>query len=77
MKASAEWVRAPRWVDDWLPQLGPCRVCESGADQRHRILDAIADRVRAGDSAYDVGIDYRLPEAYVQRVADEWQENWT
>lgn len=64
-------------MDEFAPMRGPCLVCESGADQRHRILDAVADRVRAGDSAVEVAQDYGWPERFVQRIADEWQDDWT
>src|ERR1019366_9382169 len=36
----------PDPIDHWFPRLGPCGICGTpGADQRHRVIEAIADAV--------------------------------
>lgn len=55
----------PESSDDlgyWWPKLGPCLMCGvPGVDQRHRIIDAIAERVATGDDERDVADDYDSP----------------
>lgn len=53
----------PESVDRWFPRLGPCLVCGvPGVDQRHRVIEAIADAVNAEpDSDEDVAADYGVP----------------
>jgi hypothetical protein len=41
-----------------IPRLGPCGICGWHPDQRHRILDAIIDRLLAGEDLDDVCDDY-------------------
>ena len=71
-------------IDQWFPRRGQCQVCGvPGADQRHRVIEAIADAVNADpDSDEDVAADYGVPVeavwACVQWAADhpdgvEWQ----
>ena len=50
-------------IDRWFPSLGPCGICGTpGADQRHRVIEAIADAVNAEpDSEEDVAADYGVP----------------
>ena len=39
-------------LDAFLPPLGPCGVCGvPGLDQRHRVVDAIAEALAAGEKA--------------------------
>jgi hypothetical protein len=48
----------PPEIDRWFPRRGPCGICGTpGLDQRHRVIDAIADAVAAGDSEEDVAVD--------------------
>lgn len=65
-------------LDEW-PQLGPvsdCRLCGSGLPQRHRIVDAIAARLAAGEYPEDVTADYvTIPLAAVEAV-QAWAERW-
>ena len=48
--------------DDYPPppygRLGPCGICGVHPDQRHRIRDAIFERVAAGEDIEDVCRDY-------------------
>ena len=62
----------PEPVDQWFRRLGPCLLCGTpGVDQRHRVIEAIADAVKAGDGEEDVAEDYGVP---VEAVAAclEW-----
>lgn len=68
----------PEPVETAMPWRGPCGLC-GGPDARHRILDAIADAVRAGEPAAGVADTYELPLAVVCFIADRWQgddETW-
>jgi uncharacterized protein (DUF433 family) len=40
-------------------------------DQRHRVIEAIADRVNAGEGEQDVATDYDVPVEAVRACA-EW-----
>jgi hypothetical protein len=62
----------PRWVDQEMPPRGPCGLCD-GSDARHRVLDAIVDRCRAGDDEEDLADDYGLTVPFVERLVKEWQ----
>lgn len=62
----------PDPVDQWFPKRGQCQLCGvPGVDQRHRVIEAIADMVNAGDSEESVAADYGVP---VEAVAAclEW-----
>lgn len=64
----------PAWIDETVPANGPCLICgdtETGA--RHRLLDSIAEHIRAGDPASSVAHDYGYPVEFCQRLADEWE----
>lgn len=62
----------PDPVDRWFKRRGQCRICGvPGADQRHRVIEAIADAVRAGDGEEDVADDYGVPVEAV-RACVEW-----
>lgn len=59
---------APPWVDDHLPYVGHCGTCGS-PDSRHRVLDAIASRLAAGENARSVADDYGYPTRFIGRIA--------
>lgn len=60
-------VAAAAALDRDLPKRGPCLVCGvPGEDQTHRVIDAIAERVRAGDPAWAVADDYAVTDEAVQ-----------
>ena len=64
-------------LDERFPKRGPCLVCGTpGLDQRHRVADAVADAVLAGEGEEDVAADYELPVAAVL-VAAEWKRRWS
>lgn len=45
-------------IDRYFPPLGQCLICNTpGLDQRHRVIDAIADAVAAGEGEEDVAAD--------------------
>jgi uncharacterized protein (DUF433 family) len=61
-------------VDQWFPRLGQCGICGApGMDQRHRIIEAIADAMDAsnGDAEDELAADYGVPVEAVQACA-EW-----
>ena len=41
-----------------IPRQGPCQICGWHPDQRHRILDAIIDRLLADEDLDDICADY-------------------
>ena len=63
----------PDPIDRWFRRLGPCLICNvPGADQRHRVIEAIADAVIAEpDSEDDVAADYGVPVEAV-RACVRW-----
>ena len=62
----------PDPIDQWFPRLGPCQLCGvPGADARHRVIEAIADAVNAGDGEEDVAADYEVPVEAV-RACVRW-----
>jgi hypothetical protein len=67
-------------LDAFFPRLGPCGLCGTpGLDQRHRVIDAMAGRMAAGESVEDVADDYDEPVEAVQAVlqwAMRWPEAW-
>jgi len=51
-----------------FPDTGPCALCGHRNGARHRMADAVLERVRAGEAvnevAYDFGLDFaRLADA--------------
>ena len=60
-------------VDAWFPPRGPCLVCAvPGVDQRHRVIEAIADAVKADPgSDEDIAQDYGVPVEAVTACA-QW-----
>jgi hypothetical protein len=52
-----EW--AAEVLDRHIPKRGQCLLCGvPGEDQTHRVIDAIAERYRAGDDEIDLAVDY-------------------
>ena len=58
------------WIDNYLVPVGPCALC-CGGDARHRVIDAIVSRVRAGEDVHAVALDYGVEDAFVERL---WKE---
>jgi len=50
------------------PFRGPCGLC-GGPDARHRMYDAINERVRAGEGEEDVAEDYGMAPDVVLAIA--------
>lgn len=59
-------------IDREMPHRGPCAICGSD-DARHRVLDAIAEHVRAGDPVSVMAQDFGVSAELVRRVAAEWE----
>lgn len=64
-------MKVPDWVSETMPYRGACGLC-GGPDARHRVLDAIADAVRAGEDPETVAEDHAFPVSFVERVSREW-----
>lgn len=64
---------------DALPGLGPtsqCGICGTpGLPQRHRIVDAIAGRLEAGEGDDEVAADYGLGAEVIEALKD-WMVKW-
>lgn len=45
-------------LDRYFPPNGPCAFDSHPLGARHRVIDAIAGRVRAGEDCWDVAADY-------------------
>lgn len=68
-------------LDEWFPDPGPCGICGvPGLSQRHRVIDAIAGALEAGDTPDELAADYNLSEEAVlcvQAWCERWQGAWT
>ena len=58
----------PKWVDAEMPTFGPCAFC-GGPDSRHRVIDAIVERVKAGEAVESVAADYLKSVEFIERLA--------
>lgn len=52
-----------------FPLCGPCAFCGQ-QDARHRVIDAIQDRHRAGDTVAELAKDYDVSEEAVRMALD-------
>lgn len=58
--------------------LGPvsaCLLCGSGLPQRHRMVDAVAGHLEAGEYPDEIADELALTEGAVVAVA-EWMKRW-
>lgn len=63
-------------LDAHFPRLGPCGICGTpGLDQRHRVIDAIAEQLAAGESPEELAEDYGVPVDAVETVL-AWAAKW-
>lgn len=63
-------------LDAFFPPIGPCGLCGvKGLDQRHRVIDAIAEQLAAGEGPDVVAADYGLAPEALDAVA-AWAERW-
>lgn len=63
-------------LDEHFPRVGPCGLCGTpGLDQRHRVVDAIAGRLDAGEGPEEVAGDYLLSVEAVEAV-EAWAAKW-
>lgn len=63
-------------LDEFEPAYGPCGICGvPGLTQRHRIVDAIAGRLAAGEDARALARDYVVTPEAVGVVAG-WMTRW-
>ena len=61
-------------VDEYFPDSGPCALCgDTTLGARHRMIDAIAELVKAGDSPEFIADSYGIPVAAVAvALAASW-----
>jgi hypothetical protein len=63
-------------LDAFFARRGQCALCaEPGLDQRHRVVDAIAGMLEAGEDAADVASEYGLSLDAVYAVS-AWAARW-
>lgn len=63
-------------LDEYFPRLGQCGLCNvPGLDQRHRVIDAIAGALAAGEGPGELAEDYGVPQAAVLAVSG-WMGRW-
>ena len=63
-------------LDEWFPRLGPCGLCGTpGLDQRHRVIDAIAGQLGAGEDPEVVAVEMDRTGEAVAAVA-AWAQRW-
>ena len=66
-----ETSRYPKWKRDIFDldhqYAGPCGMC-GASDKRHRMYDAIAGRLKAGDSPSSIVNDMGLSPLYVAAI---------
>ena len=55
-------------LDAFFPMTSPCGLCGSGLPQRHRMVDAIAGALEAGETEQDVAEELRVPLGAVKAV---------
>lgn len=74
--AMAVQAHADPALDPWFPRAGPCGLCGvPGLLSRHRVVDAIAGRLAAGEEPEDLAGDYRVSVDAARAVA-AWAAKW-
>lgn len=79
-------------IERYFPINGPCLMCGTpGFSARHRVIDAIRDRVKAGEAVDAVADDFELPISVVRALCalntraygkirrmpmEDWQREW-
>lgn len=61
--------RVAPWVDTYIRYRGRCPIC--AGDARHRILDALCEYQRSGESPESLSLVYGYPHAFISRIARE------
>jgi hypothetical protein len=63
-------------LDGHFPRLGSCMVCGTpGLDQRHRVIDAIAGQLAAGEFPEDVAAEFGV-SCDAALAVWEWMLRW-
>jgi len=63
----------PYYVDTTFPYSGPCAFC-GGPEARHRILDTIVERHRAGESVAEIAWDYDAFGLVIEAICAHWDD---
>ena len=63
-------------LDAHFPKLGPCGLCGvPGLNQRHRVIDAIAGMLEAGEDPDETAREYGMSREAVDAVMT-WSRRW-
>jgi len=63
-------------LDKWFRMRNPCLICGvKGMPQRHRMVDAIAGHLEAGEYPEEIADELAVPEDAVKAVA-AWAKRW-
>ena len=62
-------------LDAFFPMRNPCALCRSGLPQRHRLVDAIAGALEAGECEQDVMEELGVSLDQVMAVT-AWAARW-
>jgi hypothetical protein len=62
-------------LDAFFPMLNPCALCGSGLPQRHRMVNAIAGALQAGETAQDIMAELEVSLDAVMAVT-AWAQRW-
>ena len=63
-------------LDKWFRMRNPCLICGvKGMPQRHRMVDAIAGHLEAGEYPEEIAGELAVPEDAVKAVA-AWAKRW-
>jgi hypothetical protein len=73
--AAAVQAHADPALDAYFPPLGPCGLGCPGLDQRHRVVDAIADELAAGEDPEMAAKEFGVPLDAVRAVS-AWAAKW-
>jgi hypothetical protein len=74
--AAAVQAHADPALDTFFPRVGPCGICGiPGLPQRHRVVDAIADELAAGEDPEVAAREFGVPVDAVRAVS-AWAARW-
>jgi hypothetical protein len=63
-------------LDAFFPRAGGCGLCGTpGLDQRHRVIDAIAEHLECGETPEDVAGEFGVSAEAAEAVA-AWAARW-
>lgn len=69
MKNSKKSKKNIKKFDDYFPPRGKCAFCKH-KDARHRFIDSIQGRHKAGDSIKSLSEDFDLPQQIIKEILE-------